>query len=177
MACFPKHFLVSGIPASGKSAFCRWLEANNDYVHLDVEKSGVLDCHGLATAWHILLEGQGSAAPFVEGFKKFNRPVVIDWGFPPEHLKAVRRMSEAGIVLWWFTADPSVARREFVKRQQPSVEMFDVQMKKIQSSLTDIESVFGSHNINALPSSGLYASPEKILECMLHILGGGLAAY
>jgi broad-specificity NMP kinase len=90
------HFLVSGIPASGKSTFCRWLEAKRDFVHLDVEKSGVLDRNSLTTAWHALFEARGSAALFIEALKKFNRPVVIDWGFPPEHLKVVRRICGTG---------------------------------------------------------------------------------
>ena len=31
--------------------------------------------------------------------------------------------------------------------------------------------MFGSHVINTLPSSGIYASPEKTLESMLLMLG------
>src|SRR5712691_7552921 len=40
------HFLISGIPASGKSTFCRWLEEKKGFLHLDVEEDGVLDRHG-----------------------------------------------------------------------------------------------------------------------------------
>ena len=87
------HFLISGIPASGKSTFCRWLEEKKGFLHLDVEKPGVLDRYGLATAWDALFDASASAAPFIEALDKFKRPVVIDWGFPPEHLNTVRKLS------------------------------------------------------------------------------------
>src|SRR6266446_3289448 len=90
------HFLISGIPASGKSTFCKWLEEKKGFLHLDVEKPGVLDRHGLATAWDALFDASTSAASFVQALERFKRPVVIDWGFPPECLNTVRKLSEAG---------------------------------------------------------------------------------
>jgi len=84
------------VGAVGKSTFCSWLEAKRDFVHLDVGKSGVLGRNSLTTAWHALFEARGSAALFIEALKKFNGPVVIDWGFPPEHLKVVRRICGTG---------------------------------------------------------------------------------
>jgi hypothetical protein len=77
------HFLISGIPASGKSSFCRWLEEKKGFLHLDVEKPGVLDRYGLATAWATLFDANTSAASFVQALDRFERPIAIDWGFPP----------------------------------------------------------------------------------------------
>ena len=111
------HFLISGIPASGKSTFCRWLEEKKGFLHLDVEKPGVLDHYGLATAWATLFDTNAPAAPFIEALEKFKRPVVIDWGFPPEHLDAVRKFFDGGVMLWWFAADWAVARRKFELRR------------------------------------------------------------
>jgi hypothetical protein len=110
------HFLISGIPASGKSTFCRWLEETKGFLHLDVEKPGILDRNGLATIWASLFEASTSAAPFIEALEKFKRPVVIDWGFPREHLTTVRKLSEGGVMPWWFAADWAVARRKFKER-------------------------------------------------------------
>jgi hypothetical protein len=76
------HFLISGIPASGKSTFCRWLEEKKGFLHLDVEEAGVLDRYGLATAWNALFDAGATAAPFVQALEKFKHPVAIDWGFP-----------------------------------------------------------------------------------------------
>src|SRR3954468_583583 len=98
------HFLISGIPASGKSTFCRWLEEKKGFLHLDVEKPGGLERYGMATAWATLFDARASATPFIEALEKFHRPVVIDWGFPPEHLPAVKKLFDGGVMLWWFAA-------------------------------------------------------------------------
>lgn len=165
------HFLISGIPASGKSTFCRWLEEKKGFLHLDVEKPGVLERYGMATAWTTLLDANTSAAPFVQTLDKFNRPVVIDWGFPPECLHAVRKLFEGGVMLWWFAADLAIARRKFIVRGgKGPVEVLDMQIRKIEAALPEINALFGSHKEYALPSTGIYPSPDKLWESMLDTL-------
>ncbi len=166
------HFLISGIPASGKSTFCRWLEEKKGFLHLDVEEDGVLDRHGLAAEWLALFGASATAAPFIEALDKFKRPVVIDWGFPPEHLNTVRKLSESGVMLWWFAADWTVARRKFQLRRYPHVQDFDIQIRKIEATLPEINALFGSHVEYALPSTGIYPPPDKIWESMLDTLVG-----
>ena len=164
------HFLISGIPASGKSTFCRWLGEKKGFLHLDVEKPGVLDRYGLATAWDALFGASTSAAPFIEVLEKFKRPVVIDWGFPPEHLNTVRKLFEGGVMLWWFAADWAVARRKFQLRRYPHVQDFDIQIRKIEAALPDTKALFETHVEYALPSTGIYTPPDKIWESMLDTL-------
>jgi hypothetical protein len=166
------HFLISGIPTSGKSSFCRWLEEKKGFLHLDVEEAGVLDRHGLATAWATLFDASTSAAPLVQSLDKFKRPVAIDWGFPPEHLNTVRKLSEAGVMLWWFAADWAVARRKFIQRGNAKgpVAVFDIQLRKIEAALPEINALFGSHVEYALPSTGIYPSPDKLWKSMLDTL-------
>jgi hypothetical protein len=167
------HFLISGIPASGKSTFCRWLEEKKGFLHLDVEKPGVLDRYGLATAWNALFDASATAAPFIEALDKFNRPVAIDWVFPPEHLDAVRKLFDDGVMLWWFAADWSVARRKFALRGgKGPVEVFDIQIRKIEAALPEINALFRSHVEYALPSTGIYTPPDKIWKSMLDTLAG-----
>jgi hypothetical protein len=166
------HFLISGIPASGKSTFCKWLEAKKGFLHLDVEKPGVLDRYGLATAWNDLFGASASAAPLIEALNRFNHPVAIDWGFPPEHLSTVRKLSEGGVMLWWFAADWTVARRKFMERGTLPVGLFDIQLRKIQTALPDINALFRSHVEYTLPSTGIYTPPDKIWESMLDSLAG-----
>ena len=166
------HFLISGIPASGKSTFCRWLEEKKGFLHLDVEEN--LGCstdtdlppHGT------LFDARASAAPFVQALDKFKRPVVIDWGFPPEHLDTVRKLFDGGVMLWWFAADWSVARRKFELRRYPFVQDFDIQIRKIEANLPEINALFRSHVEYALPSTGIYTPPDKIWESMLDTLAG-----
>jgi hypothetical protein len=165
------HFLICGIPASGKSTFCRWLEENKGFLHLNVEEDSVLDRRGLAAEWLALFGASATAAPFIEALEKFNRPVVIDWGFPPEHLDAVRKLYEAGVMLWWFAADWTVARRKFIERGgKGPVEVFDIQIRKIEAALPEINALFRSHVEYALPSTGIYPPPDKIWESMLDTL-------
>src|ERR1700730_8749869 len=164
------HFLVSGISASGKSPFCRWLEEKKGFLHLDVETDGELDRHRLAAAWNSLFGAGASAFAFLAALEKFKRPVAIDWGFPPEYLDIVRKLSEGGVMLWWFAADWSVARRNFEQRGYPHVQDFDVQIRKIQAALPDINALFRSHVVYALPSTGIYTPPDKIWESMLDTL-------
>jgi hypothetical protein len=76
--------------------FCSWLEENKGFLHLNVEEDGVLDRHGLAAEWLALFGVSATTAPFIETLEKFKRPVAIDWGFPPECLHAVRKLSEGG---------------------------------------------------------------------------------
>jgi hypothetical protein len=166
------HFLISGIPASEKSSFSRWLEEKKGFLHLDVEKTGVLDRYGLATAWATLFDAGTSAAPFVQSLEKFKRPVAIDWGFPPEHLNTVRKLFEAGVMLWWFAADWTVARRKFQLRRYPHVQDFDIQIRKIEAALPEINTLFRSHVEYALPSTGIYTPPETIWKSMLDTLTG-----
>ena len=164
------HFLISGIPASGKSTFCSWLEEKKGFLHLDVEKPGVLDRYGLATAWNALFDASATAAPFIEVLDKFKRPVAIDWGFPPEHLSTVRKLFEGGVMLWWFAADWTVARRKFKERDILPMKLFDIQIEKIDAVLPEINALFGSHKEYTLPSTGIYPSPDKLWKSMLDTL-------
>jgi hypothetical protein len=166
------HFLISGIPASGKSTFCRWLEEKKGFLHLDVEKPGVLERYGLTTAWATLFDPSASEAPFIDALEKFNRPVVIDWGFPPEHVNTVRKLFDGGLMLWWFAADWAVARRKFIARGNAKgpVTVFDIQLRKIEAALPEINTLFGSHKEYTLPSTGIYPPPETIWRSMLDTL-------
>jgi hypothetical protein len=166
------HFLVSGIPASGKSTFCKWLEEKKRFLHLDVERTGVLERHGLARAWNTLFGAGAPAAPFLAALEKFRRPVAIDWGFPPEHLDAVRKLFAGGGMLWWFAADWAVARRKFKERGTFPVQLFDIQMRNIEAALPDIRTLFSSHLVYALPSTGIYTPPDEIWDSMLDTLAG-----
>jgi hypothetical protein len=165
------HFLISGIPASGKSTFCRWLEEKKGFLNLNVEEDGVLNRHGLSQAWNTLFDATGTAAPFIVALEKFNRPVVIDWGFPPEHVNTVRKLFDGGLMLWWFAADWAVARRKFTARgNKGSVEDFDIQLRKIEAALPDINAIFRSHKEYTLPSTGIYPPPDQIWDSMLDTL-------
>jgi hypothetical protein len=103
---------------------------------------------------------------------EIHAPVVIDWGFPPDHLNAVRKLFDGGVMLWWFAADWTVARRKFEQRGYPFVQDFDIQIRKIKATLPEINALFGSHLEYALPSTGIYIPPDKIWDSILDTLAG-----
>jgi hypothetical protein len=75
-------------------------------------------------------------------------------------------------MLWWFAADWAVARRKFEQRGYPFVQDFDIQIRKIEAALPEINALFGSHVEYALPSTGIYTPPDKIWESMIDTLAG-----
>ena len=97
---------------------------------------------------------------------------MIDWGFPPKCLNTVRKLSDSGVLLWWFAGDWAVARRKFELRRYPHVQAFDIQIRKIEAALPEINALFGSHKEYTLPSTSIYPPPEKIWKSMLDTLAG-----
>jgi hypothetical protein len=73
-------------------------------------------------------------------------------------------------MLWWFAADWAVARRKFQWRDTHSVEFFDVKIRKIEAALPEINALFRSHVVYALPSTGAYTPPDEIWKGMLDTL-------
>ena len=47
---------------------------------------------------------------------------------------------------------------------------FDIQIRKIEAALPEINALFHSHVEYALPSTGLYTPPQKIWDSMLDTL-------
>jgi hypothetical protein len=75
-------------------------------------------------------------------------------------------------MLWWFAADWVVARHKFKERRTLPVQLFDIQMRNIEAALPDIRTLFSSHLVYALPSTGIYTPPDEIWDSMLDTLAG-----
>src|ERR1700735_4578366 len=93
--------LLTGIPASGKSTYGRWLAANKDFLYIDLEH-GAPESEVWAAIWGDVLAGEASAAYFISTVACKNRAVVLDWGFLPQYLPIVRALQLAGAEMWWF---------------------------------------------------------------------------
>jgi hypothetical protein len=50
------------------------------------------------------------------------------------------------------------------------VQYFDIQIRKIEAALPEIDALFRSHVEYALPSTGIYTPPDQIRESMLDTL-------
>ena len=96
---------VSGIPATGKSTFCRFLAQNHRFAHYDIE------CfpHGWPQTelWDSWLQ---NPREFVEELGRHHHRSAIDWGFPVQARSRVAKMKASGVILIWFAGSVRVPR-------------------------------------------------------------------
>lgn len=157
--------LISGIPATGKSTYGRWLEDARGFLHIDVENGG-LDRLPLRVAWTDVLRQPSGNLRLQEALAAVGRGVVLDWGYPPGWLPAVRALHESGVTAWWFDGDREAARRSFLKRGNVSVEALDVQMARIKAVWTDLADFYAGRMIRAVDRNDKYTSAEEIFTMM-----------
>jgi hypothetical protein len=155
--------LLSGIPAAGKSHFGRWLEETHGYVHLDVEKVGRLTRNHLLDAWNRCFASP-DVGPFIQALHRLGNRVVVNWGFPPRFLSVVQRFKVAGLVPWWFDADPDAAWRAFVTRGDVPLQAFQIQMAAIRAQWTNIEATFRPNIIATLAADDSRLPVETIYK-------------
>jgi hypothetical protein len=138
---------VSGIPATGKSLFCRYLAREHGFTHYDME------C--FPRGWPIpSLKSVWDASPqqFVREAGKQHGKVAIDWGFPVGCVDLVRELPEAGATLVWFTGEVDHARRLFIERGGLDPGSFDHQVQEIEKY--GLPEVLDAKVINTLTSEG-----------------------
>lgn len=119
---------VSGIPATGKSSFCRYLAREHGFAHYDLE------C--FPRGWpHPELKPLWASAPieFVLKLRELHENVAIDWGFPVNRncLTIVNAFRKAGVRLIWFQGNIDHARKLFVEREGIKLEAFEKQVDDI----------------------------------------------
>ena len=153
------HVLLTGIPASGKSTYGRWLQTAKGFLYLDVEH-GELESVGLTAEWNSIFAPNGSVDSFVAALSRIKRPVVLDRGFPPHCLPVVESLKHAGIEVWWFDGNRPAARKSFISRGTVSVECLNVQMHGIQRNWSAIKGVVGDRVINTVTAGPTYEDPE-----------------
>lgn len=158
----PHIILLSGIPATGKSTYGRWLEKNKGFIHLDVEN----ETRGLKKNLASGFFSSTSSIPHLEELKKLGAPVLLDWGFPPENLSFVQKLKQEGVTLWWFNGDHDAARRAFIARNTVAVECLDIQMPKIVRCWDQIKQVFHPNILEVLKSNDRRMNYDQIFDEM-----------
>lgn len=148
--------LVSGIPASGKSTYARWLASSKQYNHLDVD---------------LAANGQIRLDVWLESIRQSQKSGVIDWGFPPANLDTVKWLVSQGVEHWWFDGNHKAARRKFLERHQrgehpAGVIALDQQMAQIQAHWDEIKKVFRGRIIRSILPGPVYVTPVTIFERM-----------
>jgi hypothetical protein len=159
----PTKLFLAGVPASGKSTFGEWLEANHGFVHIDAELPGRLARFDLAGSWDHFLR-TGDRREFLLRIRALNRPVLFNWGFPVSYLPVVMLLKTYGFVPWWFDADREQARRANEQRKTVSLDDFETQMAGISREWSNIESCFAPNILNVLDSAGRRLPPSAIFE-------------
>ncbi|HEU0049639.1 MAG TPA: hypothetical protein VFQ43_18775 [Nitrososphaera sp.] len=155
--------LLSGVPGSGKSCYGRWLAKNKAYLHLDLEH-GDLEKYGLQRVWDEFWSSRSDG--LISALLETAAPVCLDWGFPPRCLPIVRRLADVDVELWWFEADPHLAKKYFLERATVSEAAFDEQMANIEASRRAIMELFGQHVIRVFREDGMRVPCEEIYAQM-----------
>jgi hypothetical protein len=154
--------LISGVPASGKSTFGRWLEQRHGFAHLDLENRG-LDRFGLGLAWQRILRlPPDDVEPFVSALRQLDRPAVLDWGFPPSWLPLVRALHDAGVTAWWFDGDRAAARDTFIQRGTVTIDALDQQMALIVQRWPELATFYGDRMLEVVAPNGNFMTPEDL---------------
>jgi hypothetical protein len=120
--------LVSGLPATGKSAFCEHLSAEHGYSHYDLEhfpEGWPCSDEWFPTLWQV------SRHEFTTQLFRRHNQVVLDWGFPPYLVSWVREFQREGARLIWFDGEIATARRLYQERGGGTVDDFDLQLNRI----------------------------------------------
>ncbi len=121
--------LLSGVPATGKSTFGRYLSREHGFAHYDLE------CHprgwphpDLKPTW------EASRQAFVAELKQHHKRVALDWGFPVHCLPIVNELRGQGVRLIWFDGDRSRARSVFQERGGLALSDFETQVAAIDTA-------------------------------------------
>jgi len=122
-------FLVSGIPATGKTGFGKYLVKNHGFVHFDLEEPEIWPAPELHSIWNV------SRSKFVDELSQRYKKVILDWGFPVHCTPWVLELKQSGVILIWFTGDIRIAKELFRKREgEEKIEIFERQVHDISKS-------------------------------------------
>jgi hypothetical protein len=159
-----KITLLSGIPASGKSTYGKWLESEKGFIYWDLEHETLEE---VAVRAGLYLGTGSNLESLLHATESIPRTVVIDWGFPPDTcLDTVRWLLAHGVDIWWFDGDHAAARISFLKRSPELEDPLNIQMEKIERFYDEIKRLFGDHQIYSVVGGPKYLPLEDIYEKM-----------
>lgn len=148
------HLLISGIPATGKTTFARWLVFEYAYLRCP---SG---------------EEPGSTfSAEIDQARQTSDNVVIDWGFSLARLDTVCSLIASGVEPWWFDGDREAAHQAFRARTEHSGTEADwhTQLRDIEQHWEELTTIFASHMLDVVaqgPGGPVHLSNDKRWELM-----------
>jgi predicted kinase len=69
--------LLSGIPATGKTCFGRWVSREHDFIHVENENKRLRESLGLEGGWSAL-KGYGNTSPLIAALQNLGPRVLFD---------------------------------------------------------------------------------------------------
>jgi hypothetical protein len=160
---------LAGVPATGKSSFGNWLEAQKGYFHLDFDEEDIVEQRGFGQAQDLLWH-HNQAEPLLHAFIARHQPIVLTWGFATHFLPIVKQVLTWGFVPVWFTATHHVARQALIKRGGMDVKYFDQYMALLAPMEQEIVAVFGGRVLRPLQDDGTRLSFGAIYTHVLALL-------
>ena len=154
----PRIILVSGIPGTGKSSFCRYLARQYLFAHYDMEHREDWPHKELHPIW------EASRPQFVAELKQRHEATALDWGFPPHCLGLVEELLDAGVFAVWFTGDLALARQAFISRGTIPEEPFDKQVQRISDA--GLPGSLNARVVQVFTPEGAFKSPEVIYRSL-----------
>src|ERR1700741_2730740 len=103
--------LLSGIPATGKSEFARYLAREHRFAHYDLE------CYPRGWPKPELKETWDTdRTAFVSELLEHHGRIALDWGFPARCLPWVKELEKCDVKLVWCDGAIARAKEIFVQR-------------------------------------------------------------
>ena len=153
--------LLSGIPATRKSTFARYLAREHDFAHYDLE------CYPKGWPHPELKEAwDASRRTFIAQLCQWHNRVTLDWGFPVHCVSWVKELQDCGVRLIWFDGDIDRARQEFVQRGGIDTARFDEQVAAIKTA--GYPASLDCFIVRVLAASGVFLDPSEI-ECSIFV--------
>jgi len=160
--------VVNGWSNAGKTSLCEWLAKERGFAHIDADHGGI-DTHNLRATWTKVEEGDGAA--FRDELQGRSSDVALDWPYnPPDALRLVVALQNAGIAVWWLDADPQAAHESFRHRAKGAMKSiaqgiqanFDAHSAANQLWHPVVQRVYGERHLRTLHTDGGRLSDEQI---------------